>query len=80
MVVVEHVHEPAESELARQRGGFVTHSLHQVPVATEHENMVIDQSGPEVGTKETLGDRHAHPVDESLTERPGRDLDAGNGP
>jgi hypothetical protein len=78
VVVVEDVHKTAQPEMACERGGFVAHALHQVPVAADHEDVVIDRLRPEVRTQESLGDGHADPVGESLAKRPGCDLDPGS--
>ena len=47
VVVVEDVNETAQPEVACERGGLVAHALHQVTVAADHEDVVIDRLRPE---------------------------------
>ena len=76
VVVVEDVNETAQPEVACERGGLVAHALHQVTVAADHEDVVIDRLRPEFRAQEALGDGHADAVGEALAQRPRRDLDA----
>ncbi len=76
VVVVVHVDEPAEAEMAGERRGLVADALHEIAVAAEDEGVVVDDLGSEPGPEHALGDSHADTVGETLTERPGRDLDA----
>ena len=52
-------------------------ALHEVPVAAEDEDVMVDRARSEVRTKEALGHPHADAVGEALAEGAGRDLDAG---
>jgi hypothetical protein len=75
VVVVDH-DEPAEAEVAGERGGLVADALHEVAVTRDHEGVVVAQLGAEAGAQPALGDRHAGAVADALAERAGGDLDA----
>ena len=54
------------------------HTLLEIPVTTDDVGVVIEQLRSEPGPQVVFGDRHAHRVRETLTEWPGRHLDAGH--
>ena len=54
----------------------MAHTLHQAPVACDHEGVVVDGLLTEHATEVTLGECHADRIREPLTERAGGDLDA----
>ena len=77
VVVVVDVDEPAEAEVAGQRGGLVADALLEAAVAGDDEGVVVDHVGAERGAQPALGEAHADAVGEALAERAGRDLDPG---
>ena len=77
VVVVVHVDEAAEPEVAGDRRRLVADALLEVAVAAEHERVVVDDLLAEPGAQVGLGEADAHAVGEALPERPGGDLDAG---
>ncbi len=60
-----------------ERRRLMADALHHATVTGDHEREVVLGLGTEAGPQVLLGDGHADCVRESLTERPGRDLDAG---
>jgi len=79
VVVVVQVHEPAQLQMARQRGRLGGDSLLEVAVGADGIHVVVDQAvaGPvELGRETALGNGHADAVGEALAERSGRGLDA----
>ena len=78
-VVVVEVDELGEAVLARERGGLVRDSLHQVAVGADAIDAVVDdlRVRPVVALgEEALRHREAHAVREALAERPCGRLDA----
>ena len=76
VVVVVDVDEPAEAEVAGERGGLVADALLRSPSRADDEGVVVEQLGAEPGPQPALGDAHADAVGEALAERAGGDLDA----
>ena len=76
-VVVEDAHKTIESEMTGERRRLMTHPLHQAAIPGDHPGVVGDGLGAEALPLQSLRQRHADGVRESLTERSGRDLDAG---
>jgi hypothetical protein len=78
VVVVEEDDLP-EPERARERGGLLAHTLHEVAVGGDRVDMVVDdllaRAVVALG-EEALGHRHPHGVADALAERAGRRLDA----
>ena len=69
----------AEAQGPGERAGLVRHALHHAAVAHEHVGMVVDEVEfwpVEMRCEQLLGERHAHAVGDSLTERPGGGLHA----
>ena len=67
--------------MARQRRRLRRHALHHAAVAANRINVVVEdvEAGPIVAVGEPfLGDGHAHAGGDTLAERSGRGLDAGN--
>ncbi len=77
VVVVVHVHEAAQPEVAGERRGLVADTLLEVAVTAEHERVVVDDLLAEARPQVRLRQSDADPVGEALAERTGRDLDAG---
>ncbi len=75
VIVVVHVDETAEAQVAGQGRRLVGNALLEVPVAADHEGVVVAQLRTEPRPQQPLRDPHAHPVGEALPEWPGRDLD-----
>ena len=76
VVVVVDVDQPAESEMAGQRGRFVGDALLEAPVPGDDVGVVVADLGREVAAQPPLGDPHAHAVGHPLAERTGGHLDA----
>ncbi len=76
LVVVVEQHEPAQRQVTGQGCRLRGDPLHHVPVGDEAVGRVIDQLGAEHRPQPLLGHRHPHRGAESLSERPGRGLDA----
>ncbi len=69
-----------QPKMSGQRGGFACHPFHEVTVAADHIDVVIEQNEirPVVARrKPTRCDRHPDAVSAALPERTGRGLDAG---
>ena len=66
VVVVVHVDEAAEAEVAGERRGLVADALLQVAVAADDERVVVTHLGAEAGAQPALGDAHADGVGEAL--------------
>ena len=77
VVVVVEVDDPAEAELAGERGRLGGDALHQVAVGDDRVDVVVLDVLAVVLAQELLGERHADAVREARAERAGRDLDAG---
>src|SRR5581483_6272181 len=73
VIVVVDVDDVAESEMARERGGFAGNPLHQISVTDDRKNAMGKNPGilSEARLDMFAGDRHAHPVAETLAERAG---------
>src|SRR5438270_10714597 len=80
VVVVVEIDELSEAERSGDRRGLVRDALHQVAVRADDVRVVVDdlvvRPVEELG-QEALCDAEADAVRESLSERPGRRLDAG---
>ena len=79
VVVVVEVDQPPEAERARQGGGLGGNPLHEVAVADDPVDVVVDDLavGPvEVLGEKALGDGHADAGGEARAERAGGQLDA----
>ena len=79
VVVVVEVDEPAEPEVAGDRGGLVGDPLHQVAVGADRVDEAVDELvvRPVVALgEEAIRDREADAVREALAERAGGRLDA----
>ena len=77
VVVVVDVDQPAQLQVAGQRGGLVGDPLLEAAVAGEHERVVVADLGGEGGAQPAFGDPHAHPVGHALAEGTGGHLDPG---
>ena len=77
VVVVVDVDEATEPEVAGERRGLVAHALLEAAVAGDREHVVVGDLGAEARAQVRLGERDADAVGDALTERTGRDLDAG---
>ncbi len=77
VVVVVHVDEATELEVAGERRRLVADALLEVAVARDDERVVADDVGAESSPQVALRDAHADAVREALTQRTGGDLDAG---
>ena len=64
--------------MSRERGGLGGDSFHEISIAHNPEDPVIQKVGVvlEPGLHHSLRERHADPVREALAERAGRGLDA----
>ena len=76
VVVVVDADQVAETLVTSERGSFVADAFLEAAVAGNHERVMVDHIVSELRPQPPLGNRHAHGVGESLTERPGGDLDA----
>ena len=76
VVVVVDVDQPAELEMAGQRGRLVGDALLEAAVTGDDVRVVVADFGREVGPQPSLGDAHAHAVGHPLAERTGGHLDA----
>ncbi|CAB4620630.1 unannotated protein [freshwater metagenome] len=75
VVVVVDGNELAEAQMSGHRSGFVTQTLFEITVATDHVGVMVEQLRAETGPEPMLGHRHSDGVRKSLTQRPGRDFD-----
>ena len=75
LIVVVDVDELAERQMTRQRGCFGRHTLHQITVAHEPVDVVVDEIRAEDRSQVRLGDRHTDAGPESLPKGTGRELD-----
>ena len=71
VVVVVHVDDPAEAEVARERRRLVAHALFEAAVAADREHVVVDDLGAEARPQVRLRERDADAVGEALA-RAGR--------
>jgi len=79
-VVVVEVDELAQAQVAGQRGGLGGDAFHQVAVADDGVDVVVNDlvaGAVEAGGQVGLGDGHAHAVGEALPQRAGGGLHAG---
>ena len=80
VVLVVERDQPAEAEVAGQRGRLAGDPLLEVAVGGDRERPVIDYlmaGAVEAGREHPLGQRHPHRVGDPLSERAGGDLDPG---
>ncbi len=75
-IVVEQHDQPAEAEMAGERGGLVADPLHQVAVRGDHPNPVVDRPVAETGGQQALRQRHADRGRDPLAERSRGGLDS----
>ena len=69
--------------MAGQGGGLGPHALHQVAVAAQGVDVVVEEieaGAVVVGGQPALGDRHADAVADALAQRPGRGFHAAGEP
>src|SRR6202166_4781697 len=67
--------------MPRDRGGLARHALHQITIAADAEDVVIEEArviALEAGAQMLRRQRHPDAVAEALAERPGCRLDAGS--
>ncbi len=74
-VVVEQHDQPAQPEMAGQRGRLVADALHQAAVAGDDVGMVVDQLGTEARGQMPLRQRHPDRIGQALAQGPGGGLD-----
>ena len=77
-VVVVHADEAAELEMTSHRCCFVAETFHEATIASDNERVVILHVGTKTIGQRALGDRHAHGVCETLSERTGCDFDTSS--
>ena len=74
VIVIVEIDQLSQAQMARQRGGFGGHALHQVAIRDNGIDEMIKQFLPELGCQVRLSDGHAHARGESLPQGPGRRL------
>src|SRR5579862_3275386 len=78
-----HVFVEAEVGMAGDRRRLARHTFHQVAVAADAEDAMVEQArlvAIEMRLEMLCRDRHADHVADALAERPGGGLDARNAP
>src|SRR5208282_3732873 len=83
VIVVVEINDVAQPEMPRDRRCLARYAFHQVAVAANAEDAMIEQPrfvAVEVRLEMLRGHRHADAVAEALTERAGGGLDAGDAP
>src|SRR5271156_314056 len=83
VVVVVEIDDVAEPEMTRDRRSLARHTFHQVAVAADAENAMIEQARlVAIEMRLEMLRRHRHPdaIAEALAERAGGGLDAGDAP
>ncbi len=75
VVVVKQHDQVGQLQMASQRDGFMADAFHQIAVRRHHIGFVMDQVIAEARVQNALGQRHAHRIAQTLTQRAGGRLD-----